>query len=319
MYGIGIDVGGTTVKFGLFQEKKAEPEKWEIKTFTGDVKRLYDDMAEAISGKLAELRISKCDVGLIGMAVPGPVDQNGDVSKLANLFIGAHNPKKEMESRLGIRTFVQNDADLAALGELVYGSSEVYNSAFMVTLGTGIGGGIVLDRKLWSGVQGLAGEIGHFIVNPDETKPHSCGACGCLEQYASSPALLQKATEILKEDDAESLLRGKEPLTVYDMVCAVKEEDVIALKVFDYYAKYLAMALSHIVLTIDPEVIIVGGGIVNAGKPLFDAIEKYLKKYLHLPKKLPVLRAATLGNTAGIYGAYRYGVQEKYGSAGETE
>ncbi len=304
-YLVGIDIGGTTIKLGLFPtDGDKYIEAWEIKTKTFDeVQYIWSDIAEAVFKKMEELGIEKSQLKAAGMGLPGPIREDGFLPRCVNLGMGSCYPGKELSSYLGVPVAAGNDANVAALGEVYYGAAKGFEDAALFTLGTGVGGGIVVKGKLVAGNRGVGGEVGHFVVNPEETVPCNCGNKGCLEQYASATGIVRSAKKLLASSKVESTLRSFEDLSCKDICDEAKKGDPIAMEALDIYGKYLGMAISYVVLTNDPDVIVLGGGVSKAGQILIDAVAKYVDMNTHIAEKRGDIVLATLGNDGGIYGA----------------
>ncbi|MCQ2500657.1 MAG: ROK family glucokinase [Lachnospiraceae bacterium] len=300
----GVDVGGTTVKLGFFTEEGELLEKWEIPT-RKELKgsQILPDIAQAITDKLSENRMTVADLNGVGMGVPGPVDQNGIVQKCVNLKWGVIDAAGELSNLLGVPVKVENDANVAALGEAWKGAGEGVSSSIMVTLGTGVGGGLIYDGKIFSGSHGAAGEIGHICVNAQETRKCNCGKYGCLEQYCSATGIVRMTNRALLENKDASPLRKRKRLSAKAIFTALGEGDPLANAIVNQVGDTLGKALAGITCTFDPERIVIGGGVSNAGKPLINAIKAGYRKYaFHATKKTEIVKAS-LGNNAGIYGA----------------
>lgn len=278
-YCFGIDIGGTTVKCGLFQTNGELCEKWEIVTRTEENgKEILPDVAKAILGKMAEKQIGKDQVSGVGIGVPGPVIREREVAVAVNLHWGYTMLADELESLLGgIPVKVGNDANVAALGEMWKGGGEGTKNLIMATLGTGVGGGIIVDGKIITGSHGAGGEIGHACVDPAETESCNCGNKGCLEQMASATGIVRLGNKILSESQENTVLE-KDTLSAKTIFDAYKEGDAVAAKIVDKFAGYLGNALAIFACVVDPEVIVIGGGVSKAGQPLIDAIEKYFRR-----------------------------------------
>lgn len=300
----GVDLGGTTVKMGLFTVEGALLEDWEIPTNKEDNgSHILDDIAASIKAKIDSDSINEADVVGVGIGVPGPVTPNGIVKGCVNLGWGDTPVEESLKDKTGFCVKAGNDANVAALGELWQGGGKGFNSLVMVTLGTGVGGGIVVDGKIITGAHGAAGEIGHMGVVYDETDTCNCGKKGCLEQVASATGIVKVTKKILASDDRESTLRNYENLTAKDVFDEAKAGDALALCAVETLAEYLGIALGHLACIVDPDVFIIGGGVSKAGDFLIDAIAKhYTDKAFVQCKKTPI-KLATLGNSAGIYGA----------------
>ena len=212
---------------------------------------------------------------------------------------------EELKALTGFEVKAGNDANVAALGEVWKGGGRGYDNVLMITIGTGIGGGLILNGKIHGGVTGSAAEVGHICVNPLETEPCNCGNCGCLEQYTSATGILRMAQKKLAETDAPSILRGKADLTTKDVIDAAKEGDTLAMEVFDFMAKTMGMALAGCCALADMELILIGGGVSKAGNFLTDPIEQYFRTFAFHTQKNTKFKLAELGNDAGIYGAAR--------------
>ena len=307
----GVDLGGTTVKMGLFTDGGLRLQDWEIPT-RKEEKGAYilDDIAASINEKIEKEALDTDDIIGVGIGVPGPVTPSGIVKGCVNIGWGDTPVEESLKDKTGFNVKAGNDANVAALGELWQGGGKGNQSLVMVTLGTGVGGGIVLDGKIVTGTHGAAGEIGHMSVVYDETETCNCGKVGCLEQVASATGIVKEAKRFLSKDNAPSSLRDFKDFTAKDVFDEAKKGDVVALKTVDRLGEYLGIALGHISCIIDPDVFIIGGGVSRAGDFLIDAIQKhYVEKAYPQCKKTPI-RLATLGNSAGIYGAARLVIPE---------
>ncbi len=299
----GVDVGGTTIKMGLFSAQGDVLDKWEIPTRTENSgQSILPDIAAAVSAKMAEKNISKEDVSGLGIGVPGPVDGKGVVHKCANLGWGEFNVNDTLSELTGLRVKAGNDANVAALGEMWKGGGRGYSSLVMVTLGTGVGGGVILDGEILTGSTGAGGEIGHIHVQDDETESCGCGNHGCLEQYASATGVVRLANRELKDNTDETVLRAGE-CSAKDVWDAVKSGDKVALRVAEKFGKYLGQGLAAIAAVVNPEAFVIGGGVSKAGDILLTYIEKYYMPVVFHTGRDVKFVMATLGNDAGIYGA----------------
>lgn len=305
-YIFGIDIGGTTVKCGLFTEAGELLEKWEIPTRRENAGAgILPDVAETILAKQQEKGIAKEAVIGIGLGIPGPVKEDGTVLKCANLGWGIINASKEMEELTGFPVKAANDANVAALGEMWKGGGRGYEDVIMVTLGTGVGGGVILGGKVVAGSNGAGGEIGHIIVNPQETDLCGCGGHGHLEQYASATGIVRMAKKRLEQDDAPTGLRDCRNITAKAIFDCAKDGDDIACQLVDMLGSYLALALSHVAAAVDPQVFVIGGGVSRAGNILIDAVSRHYNDNILFALKNKEFRLAELGNDAGIYGSAR--------------
>ena len=304
-YCIGIDVGGTTIKHGIFTEHGELIDKYELPTKCGENGRyMFSDIAEGIKSKLLELGIELSDVIGAGMGIPGPVLSDGYVNVCVNLGINSIYPGQELSRLLdGLMVKVSNDANVAALGELWQGAGKGRNSVCMVTLGTGVGGGIVIDGKIVDGALGAGGEIGHMCLNPMEEETCNCGGRGCLEQYASATGIARVARRMLDSQKQDSKLRELENFTAKDVCDLAKEGDELAYAALKKSMNLLGLALQHVSMCVDPEVFVIGGGVSKAGDFLAKMIDEEFRKYNKLTKTdYKRVLIASLGNDAGIYG-----------------
>lgn len=303
-YVFGIDVGGTTVKMGLFQNDGTVVDKWEIPTRTENGgEKVLPDIADAILGKMAEKDIDRKDVAGVGVGVPGPVDGQGIVHRAVNLGWGVFNMEETLSGLLdGMVVKGGNDANVAALGEMWKGGGQGYSNLVAVTLGTGVGGGIIIDGKILTGATGAGGEIGHIHIQDGETDQCGCGNYGCLEEYASATGVVRLAGRTLAASDMDSVLRTGEvsAKTVFD---AVKAGDALAISVAEQFGEYLGKGLAAIAGVVNPEIFVIGGGVSKAGEVLFQYIQPAYQKYVFHGSKDAKFALATLGNDAGIFGA----------------
>jgi len=301
----GADIGGTDIKLGMFWEDGSLLEKWLIPTrVENNGQTIFDDVVGEIERKMAEKALPRENVLGIGCGFPAPVDNRFFVKNCVNLGIRDIYPGEEISKRLpGMIVRIGNDANLAALGEMWQGSGRGNRNLLLVTLGTGVGSGIVIDGKIVNGRHGIAGEIGHFMVDSTETERCSCGGTGHLNQIASVPGILYYARKFLKEDTRPSLLREKEYFGGEDLTNAARAGDAVALRTLDYCMAYLAKGLAISAHIIDPDIFLVGGGMARAGRLITDMIRKHYLSNHFLTKEETDIRLASLGNDAGIYGA----------------
>ena len=298
---------------GLFDEKGDMLEKWEIVTRKeNNGENILPDIVKSIKEKNTEKSIETDDILGIGMGVPGPITDDGRVLKCANLGWGIFSVADEMSKLTGVeKVKVGNDANVAALGEQWRGGGRGFDNIVMVTLGTGVGGGIIMDGKILTGENGAAGEIGHITVNPKETLTCGCGCKGCLEQYSSATGVIRMAKERLEASDKPSELRkfaadeigGKE---VFD---AYKAGDELAAEAVNEFAIYLGMGLGNVASVVDTQAFVIGGGLSKNGPVVIDIVKEQYKKNVMFALKNTEFRLAELGNDAGMYGAVRMVLQ----------
>ena len=302
-YVFGVDIGGTTVKIGLFSVDGELLDKWEITTRTDDGGAyILSDIAASIENKMTEKGLSKDEVKGVGMGVPGPVKEDGTVIKCVNLGWGVFNAAEELSGLIGLPVKVGNDANMAALGEYWQGGGKDYNTVVMVTLGTGVGGGIIINGKMLAGVNGAGGEIGHMTIDLEENDVCNCGKKGCLEQYASATGIVRLANRALQTSDKPSKLREVKYISAKAIFDAAKNGDNLALDLVEEHGRRLGLALSNVAEVIDPEVFVIGGGVSRAGEILINATKKYYQQYAFHACKNTKFELATLGNDAGMYG-----------------
>lgn len=298
-YGIGIDVGGTTCKMGLFTEEGKLDKKWEIKTRTEEHgSHILEDLAAEVVQVLQEFQIKNENLLGIGMGVPGPVDERGIVLGCVNLGWPVIDAGKVLGQLTGFPVFVANDANVAAMGEMWKGSGKGTSSLVMITLGTGVGGGMIQQGRILSGSHGAGGEVGHLLVNLDETESCNCGRKGCLEQYASATGIVNMAKKMgMKENE--------EPISAKMIYDQAAQGDPLSLEVVRQVGDILGRAMANLAVCVDPEVFLIGGGVSKAGDILLRTVQEgYQKHAFYTCQKTPI-RVASLGNDAGIYGAMR--------------
>lgn len=313
-YGFGIDLGGTTIKLAFFDIAGNLLHKWEIPTNTDHAgAQILPDIASAIRSYLSQEKIATEQIIGIGIGVPGPVTADGVVHHCDNLGWDVFSVQQQLQSLTGLPVKVGNDASVAALGECWKGSGQNYENLVFVTLGTGVGGGIVVNGKITYGAHGACGELGHMVFNRTETRPCGCGRRGCVEQYCSASAIVRMANESLDATDAASALRQLETITCKDVFDAAAVGDSIAQQVLEQFYRYLGEFLANVSCVMDPDVIILGGGVSKAGLPLLQNLRPHFEHYAyHACVDIPIAIAA-LGNDAGAYGAFKL-VLDAYGS-----
>lgn len=303
-YIFGVDLGGTTVKMGLFDVNGTVLDKWEIPTVTANKgERILPDIADSIKAKMAEKNIEQAEVAGIGLGAPGPVDADGVIYKTANLgWDTVFSIPEALQQYVDLPVVAGNDANVAALGEMWQGGGKGYKDMVMVTLGTGVGGGIIANGRMITGATGAAGEIGHIHVEDAETQECGCHNVGCLEQYASATGIVRLAKKRLEKNDDPSIMRNGE-LSAKLVFDSVKLGDKPAVEVAQQFGQYLGKGLAVIAAVVNPQVFVVGGGVSKAGEVIFEYIKPYYMQYAFHACKNAEFVLATLGNDAGIYGA----------------
>ena len=300
----GVDIGGTTVKMGFFSSEGDLLDKWEIPTRTeNNGANILPDIAGSIRKKMDSEGLTENDIVGIGISCPGPVDDKGVVHKCVNLGWGNFNVGDEMRKNIDLPVFAGNDANAAALGEVWKGGGSGRENVVLVTLGTGVGGGIIINGKVLSGSQGSGGEIGHIHINDNEDEKCGCGNYGCLEQYASATGIVRLAGRKLASDSRPSALRDKTPVTAKEVFDLAKDGDVLANEIVEEFGEVLGKGLANVAGVVNPELIVIGGGVSKAGQIVIDVVKKNYVKYVFHGSRGSEFALATLGNDAGIYGS----------------
>lgn len=302
-YGFGVDLGGTTVKIACFDENGVMQDKWEIPTrLECSGTKILPDIAKALQTYCRTHGITQV-IG-IGIGVPGAVTDDGVVNRCINLGWGKFNIVKALRELTGFRVVAGNDATVAALGECRKGGGKDRKNVVMVTLGTGVGGGIVVGGKLIYGTNGAGGEIGHMVLNRQEMLPCNCGKRGCVEQYCSATGIVRMAKNYLAGTQKASSLRGKD-ITCKDVFDYAAQGDEVAAAVLEQVYSYLGEFVANICCVVDPEIVVLGGGVSKAGTPLLEGIKRHFARYAYHPCRDTEFALATLGNDAGVYGAFQ--------------
>lgn len=310
-YYIGIDVGGTSVKEGLFDEDGNLLAKASVPTPPIVDAAGFAAVTEAIDQVVAKAQIPRAFVAGIGLAVPCPIPASGDAKVKANIAINLPELKIAIQEHCPDAVVkYENDANAAAMGEAWLGSAKGVQNVVMVTIGTGVGGGVIVNGDVVSGVVGAGGEIGHMCLNPAEERTCGCGGHGHLEQYSSATGVVRCMKKLLDENpDTPCTLRGTD-FAAKDVFDAARAGDALAAREVDEMTDTLGMALASIASTTDPEMFMVGGGVARAGDVLFNPLREHFKTYAFSSCRETPIVAATLGNDAGIYGAVRLIVGE---------
>lgn len=302
---IGIDLGGTSTKLGLFDSDGTLLFSWAVPTNTDDNgSHILEDIAISIRKTLLRQGLSLADIAGIGMGIPGLVLSGGYVEVCVNLGWKDTNPQKDLSVLLDLTpVFCENDANIAAFGEMWQGGGKAFRDMVMITLGTGIGGAVILDGKIRAGRECLCGELGHIHIVEEETEPCTCGGVGCLQQVASAPGIVRTTKRLLADPSTISILKNKPEITAKDVLDAAKENDPVASQAVERACRYLGWILSGVTMTIEPEAYMIGGGLSAAGTFLTDKIRHYHNLFTPVVQRKPEFVIATLGNNAGIYGA----------------
>ena len=311
-YGYGVDLGGTTVKIAFFDETGTMLHKWEIPTVTeNNGAQILPDIAAAIKAHIAGKELKKEDLIGVGIGVPGPVNHEGVVNRCINLGWGVFNVAQQLSALLDLPVKAGNDATVAALGECWKGGGAGCKNIVMVTLGTGVGGGIVIDGRVVHGSTGAAGEIGHMVLNRKETEVCGCGKRGCVEQYCSATGIVRIAKQFLSACDTPSALRADPNFTCKDIFDASAAGDALAMDILEQVYAYLGEFLANVCDVVNPECVVLGGGVSKASQPLLEGVQRHFSKYVFHACANVRFALATLGNDAGAYGAFQL-VKEVY-------
>ena len=305
-YGFGIDVGGTTVKLAFFDETGFMLDKWEIPTNTeNNGTQILPDIADSVKNYLNKNDIASESILGLGIGVPGPVNGKGVVNKCINLGWGVFNIAETLSDLTGFPVKAGNDANVAALGEFWKGGGAGCENMVFVTLGTGVGGGIVIGGNLLHGSHGSGAEIGHMVLNSTETIPCNCGKFGCVEQYCSATGIARLAREYLAVYADDSSLRTVANIAAKDVFDAAKAGDAVAKDILDKFYDYMGQFLGSLCSAVDPEVVVLGGGVSKAGQVLLDGVEEAFHKYVFHAASGTKFALASLFNDAGAYGAFK--------------
>ena len=304
-YCFGLDLGGTTCKVGLIKTTGEIVEKWEIPTDTSNNgENILKNICDSLNTKMKEWNMAPNDIEGVGIGIPGPMLSDGTVLQAVNLGWGTFNVAEKLSSMFNnIPVKAENDANVAALGEDWLGAGKDYSSIVMLTLGTGVGGGIIIDGKIISGFNGGAGEVGHIIVNEDETDKCVCGRCGCLEQYCSATGVVRLAKKYLENNDEPTKMRDLDPLQCRDVFDLAKNGDEGAIAVVRQMGEYLGKGMSMIAGVVNPEAFVIGGGVSKSGQYLIENVEDFYRDTCFEPCSHADVKLAELGNDAGIIGA----------------
>lgn len=308
---LGIDLGGTTIKFGILTLEGEVQEKWAIETNTLENGRhIVSDIVESLKHRLSLYGLTKDDFLGIGMGSPGAVDRT------SKTVIGAFNLNwadtqevgSVIEKEVGIPFFIDNDANVAALGERWVGAGANNPDVVFVTLGTGVGGGVIADGNLIHGVAGAGGEIGHMIVDPENGFTCTCGNKGCLETVASATGVVRVARQLAEQYEGSSAIKAAidngDTVTSKDIFIAAEDGDKFANSVVERVSRYLGLAAANISNILNPDSVVIGGGVSAAGEFLRSRVEKYFVTFAFPQvKKSTKIKIAELGNDAGIIGA----------------
>ena len=314
MYYIGVDLGGTNIAIGIVDENKNLLIKGSVPTIASrEGELIVKDMAALVEKLMAEKKITLDEIAYVGIAAPGTANSETGVIEYANNLPFVNFPIAEIFKRfLPVRNvYVENDANAAALGEALAGAAKGSKTSAMITLGTGVGGGIVLDGKIYAGFNLAGGEMGHMVIHQNG-RLCSCGRRGCFEAYSSATALSAITREKIFECEAKRIptkmiddYKASGKVTARTAFSAMKAGDAVAAEVVDYYIDYLACGITNIINILQPEILCIGGGICNEKDNLLIPLMKKVNtdQYTRASKKKTKVVIAALGNDAGIIGA----------------
>ena len=312
IYCVGIDLGGTTIKAGIVDEDYRIVKSGAIPTITDrGAEKLIQDMAELVSVLLKEAEISMDEVASVGVGVPGTANKKTGIMEYANNLNMKDEPFILFLKRYFKKpVYFTNDANAAAWGEYLAGSGKGYRSLVMVTLGTGIGGAMILDGKLYEGCNFAAGEFGHFVIQC-EGEPCNCGRRGCFETYASATGLIRMAKQAMETEEGRkstlwNLCSGETDGLNAEMIFkAAKKGDLTAGQTVERYLYYLSVGITDIINIFQPEILCIGGGVSRAGNQLLDPLKRMVDQQIYTrdSQVKTEIVTATLGNDAGIIGA----------------
>ena len=306
MYYLGVDVGGTNIAVGIVDENNAIIAKASHPTPVPCSEDAFCDAILAVcNDALAKAGLTLDDVPWIGIGCPGTVNRATGIIEFANNLYFKNFKLRDMmaERTNGKLVILENDANAAAYGEYQAGALAGADNALAITLGTGVGGGIILNEKIWTGEQGVGGEIGHIHVMEGEKEACNCGGHGCLEQVASATGIARTARRMLAADNRPSTLRSLKNISAKNVLDAAKAGGELALDSLNKSCYYLGWALATISMVLDPQAFLIGGGVSKAGTFLTDIIKRYHDELSPMATKKADIVLAKLGNDAGIYGA----------------
>ena len=311
MYNIGIDLGGTNIVVGVVDKNNNIIGKGERKTnIPRPAENNFEDMYAAALDALDQAGVSMKDVEYVGLGTPGAVEpETGVITYSANLFFHNVPAKKLLEERFGKMAFVGNDANCAAFGEYIAGAGKFARDMIAVTLGTGVGGGIIMDEKLVVGFNGAAGEIGHMVIQVDG-EHCNCGRSGCWESYASATALIRMTNALREKGNdpiLEKVIAAEGEVNAKVAYAAAREGSEQCAQLCETYAKYVATGIVNLINMLQPEVICIGGGVSHEGEALLEPVKRYIAQQSYTrdnsEEMQTVIQLAKLGNDAGIIGA----------------
>lgn len=303
-YAFGVDIGGERIRLSYLDETGKLLSKWTVETPRGQgTNQVLSVIAEQVEGYMSENGIFEDDVAGIGVGIPGPVNSGGTVNKCVNLGWGMFNIDRALSGLTGLNVVATNIANAAALGESWLGSGRNCRNMFYVAVNTGVGGAIIANGQLISGAHGGGGEIGHMIINRQETESCTCGNKGCLEQYCSPFGIVRVAKRYLAAGASMSPLRLKRNLTHEDVFAAAAKGDKAAKEILDKVYTYAGEMIANVCAVTNPDTVILGGQLVRFGRPVLEGIAKQFQKFVFHANRVVRFELAALGEDAALYGA----------------
>lgn len=305
-YAFGVDIGGERIRLSYLDETGRLLEKWTVETPRGQgTNQMLSVIAEQIEAYMSENGIFEDNVAGIGVGIPGPVNSSGTVNKCVNLGWGMFNIDRALSGLTGLNVVATNIANAAALGECWMGSGRHCANLFYVSVNTGVGGAIIANGHLISGAHGGGGEIGHMIVNRQETESCTCGNKGCLEQYCSPSGIVRVAKRHLAAGASLSPLRLKRNLTHEDVFAAAAKGDKAAKEILEKVYTYAGEMIANVCAVTNPDTVILGGQLTRFGRPVLEGIARQFQKYVFHANREVRFELATLGEDGALYGAAR--------------
>lgn len=305
-YAFGVDIGGERIRLSYLEETGKLLSKWTVETPKGQgTNRVLSAVAEQIEAYMSENGIFEDDVAGIGVGIPGPVNSSGTVNKCVNLGWGMFNIDRALSGLTGLNVVATNIANAAALGECWLGSGRGCNNLFYVAVNTGVGGALIANGHLIAGAHGGGGEIGHMIINRQETESCTCGSKGCVEQYCSPFGIVRVARRHLSSCHTPSVLRHRRDLTHEDVFTAAAKGDKAAKEILEKVYTYAGEMIANVCAVTNPDTVVLGGQLVRYGRTVAEGISRQFQKFVFHANREVRFEMAALGEDAALYGAAR--------------
>lgn len=303
-YGFGVDIFGPNIKFGFFDETGRLLEKWKIAySIDRGGNDILPTVAEEIESCMSRNMLFEDDIIGVGVGIPGPVNDSGVVNKCVNFGWGVFNIDRALSGLTGLRVKSSNNANLSALGE--YWKGKGSRNMVLMAMNTGLGGAVVCSGSLVFGAHGGGGEIGHMVVNTEETEACSCGRRGCVEQYCSPTGIVRLARRRLASTRANSMLRNARFFDYKAVLNAADKGDILAMEVMDQVYRYAGLALANICCVTNPDTIVLGGEFCKIGTEALESVESHFRQYVFHANQNVTFRLAALDTDACIHGAFK--------------